>query len=247
MDAKKLSKKIAIFILSFLFFIIAPIAINLYILKDFSVENTLMDLSSAMTKNLVENQLGASCRNQAILSFSDCKSMLLKQMCMNVEGCSLEKTTDVDSFVDTYLAPKFVSQALNATIPGSGTKVGDIKPMMNDLFNITSIITITLILLLLLLIRNAREAMKIFGMNLFWIGISLVFVGFFLSEIFPSMLFDMTQKTGLDEATVIAVFEPVSNILKPIINSEYQIGIMITLLGALMALFSHFFMKQQRN
>ncbi len=247
MDAKNVAKKIAILILSLLFFTIAPIAINLYILKDFSVENALTDLSSAATKNLVGSQLDSGCKNQTVVSFSDCKSMLLKQMCLSVEGCSPEKAADVDSFVDTYLAPKFASQALNVTIADSGIRVSDIKPMMNELLNITSIIAITLLLLLLLIIRDAREAMKIFGANLFWIGVSLVFAGFFLSEIFPAMFLDMTQKTGLDENTISAVYEPVSNILKPIINSEYQIGIMITLLGALMALFSHFFMKPQRN
>ncbi len=247
MDAKNVAKKIAILILSLLFFTIAPIAINLYILKDFSVENTLTDLSSAATKDIIGNQLDSNCKNQTMVSFNDCKSMLLRQMCLSVEGCSPEKAADVDAFVDIYLAPKFVSQALNVTITDSGVKVSDIKPMMNDLLNITSVITITLLLLLLLIIRDAREAMKIFGANFFWIGASLVFFGFFLSEIFPAMLFDMTQKTGLDENTISAVYEPVSKTLKPIINSEYQIGIMIALLGALMALFSQFFMKPQRN
>ncbi len=247
MDTKKLLKNIAIFILSSLFFIVAPIAINLYILKDFSIENALTDVSSASAKNLVNSQLDSMCKNQTMVSFGDCKTMLLKQMCLSTQGCSTEKITDVDAFVDAYVAPGMVAQAMNLTVAESGIRVRDIQPMISDYLNIASIITITLILLLLLLIRNAREAMKIFGTNLFWVGISLVFAGFFLSEIFPSVVFDTMQKAGIDENTILAIYQPVSVVLKPVINSEYQFGIIISLAGSLMALFAHFFMKQQRN
>lgn len=248
MSSKELPKKIILAILSFIFFTFAPLAINTYLIGQIGVKNTITNVVEGFATETFSSSLNETCGRQKVLTYADCEALALEQSCPQYAGeasCNGVGAKGKDYFIRNMVLPNTISKISDAQIPKTNIKIGDLDALVNNLFVISTALTLISAILMTMLIATPKNVLNILGTNIVLVGLPMFAFAYLANIAMPSLIAQASKDLANQEAVTV-LSGVVTSSLKPLFDSQIQIGILLTVLGLIAVAASKIFFKNNK-
>ncbi len=248
MPSSELPKKIILAVLSIVFLTAAPVAVNAFVIRSMGAVNIVNGMVGGVAGGAFDNALQEACAKQATLSSEDCERVMLDSVCTQYadeNSCEGIGSKGKEYFIQNILLPSTMPVVNNYTIPTINMKVGELDAAVNDVFIISSALSIVTIILMLMVVADPKGILKLLGVNIFWVGLSLTLLVFATGAIMPSLL--NQQVEGIDAATSQVVVSAIESGIKPFMDAEMRIGALLVVLGFASIASSYVFFKTGKS
>ncbi len=247
-SSKEIPKKLILAVLSAIFLIAAPIAINTFIIGQLGVRNTISSILEGIASETLSSNLQYACGKQAALAYADCESLALAQVCpqyADEKSCENAGGRGREYFVKNVLLPNALPKVYDYTIPGAGIKVGELDAVVKNAMLVSLAFTIIAVILMIMLIGTPEGILKVLGANIFWTGFPMFLFAYGANGIMPSMLSGGLKE--LDPETTKLVIGNLKAGLKPFIDADMQIGIVLAVIGITMLAARHILFREKKG
>ncbi|MFH0890071.1 MAG: hypothetical protein V1836_02915 [Candidatus Aenigmatarchaeota archaeon] len=248
MASKELPKKIIITILSILFLVSAPIAVNAFILQNIGAKNVVGGMVGSIASGAFDKALQDACGKQTAMAYGDCEKLVLGSACTqyaDADSCVNVGSKGKDYFVQNILLPSTLPLVYNYTIPSINMKVSELDAAISNVFVASFALTMVAVILMLMLVADPKGILKLLGVNIFWVGLSMALLVFGTNAILPSLL--NQQVSGIDAATMQMVANAIGAGIKPFMDAEMTIGVVLIVLGLASIASSYVFFKSKSD
>ncbi len=248
MSSKEIPKKLILAVLSAIFLLAAPIAINTFIIGQMGVRNTISGMLEGIAGETFSRTLQDACGKQAAITYAECESLALTQVCpqyADEKSCENVGGRGKDYFVKNILLPGALPKVYDYTIPGAGVKVGELDTAVNNVMLISLAFTVIAAILMVMLIGTSEGVLKVLGVNVLWTGLPMLILAYAANGLMPSALSGSLKE--LDPETTKMVISNLNTSLKPFIDADMQIGIIITAIGITMLATQHILFREKKG
>lgn len=248
MSSKEIPKKLILVVLSIIFFTFAPLAINAYLIAQIGVKNTITAIMEGVATETFSSSLKETCDKQDILPYSECETLALDQLCLQYAGepaCSGIGAKGKDYFVSNILLPDAVSKINEMPIPNTGVKVGELDALAGNLFVISVAMTLISVILMIMMITTPKDVLKTMGANIILVGLPMSALAYAANSALPSAVSKMAGELADQQTTGILTNAVVSGI-KPFLDAQIQIGVVLTVLGLAAVASSKIFFNEKK-
>ncbi|MBI1972105.1 MAG: hypothetical protein HYS53_02285 [Candidatus Aenigmarchaeota archaeon] len=233
MSSKEIPKKIILAVLSFIFFTFAPLAINAFLIKQAGVGNTITAILEGVASETFTGTLKQTCDKQGSLTYQECEVLVLDNLCAQYAdkaSCVGIGEKGKDYFIRNVVLPNAVSKVNELRIPKTDIKVSELDTIVNNLFVISIALTLVSVILMVMVISTPENVLKTLGMNVILVGLPMFILAYLGAASLPALVEQGGADLGSPEL-VSAVSTVIMENIGPLLESQKQIGVLLTVLG----------------
>lgn len=212
------------------------------------VKNTITGIMEGVAGKTFATGLKETCDRQNVLTYPECEALALDQLCLQYAGeasCSGVGAKGKDYFVNNILLPDAVSKINEMQIPNTSVKVGELDALAGNLFVISVAMTLISVILMIMMIATPKGVLKTMGSNIVLVGLPMSALAYAANSALPSAVSKMAGGLADQQTTEILTSAVVSGI-KPFLDAQMQIGVVLTILGLVAVASSGIFFGEKK-